>query len=65
MNEKDAMDSGLPQAADLRREAERRLQDKQAMPPEGMSRGRRPCAVLHELQVHQIELEMQNGMVVD
>jgi PAS domain S-box-containing protein len=59
MNEKDAIDSGLPQASDLRREAEQRLRDKEAMPAQSMAEVD-ARALVHELQVHQIELEMQN-----
>jgi len=59
MHEKDATDSGPSRAADLRREAERRLRGKKAPPVEGMAEVD-VRAVLHELQVHQIELEMQN-----
>ncbi len=56
---KEDADSGPSQAADIRQEAERRLGNKKATPVEGMAevdaRG-----LLHELQVNQIELEMQN-----
>jgi PAS domain S-box-containing protein len=51
--------SGPAQAAQLRREAEERLHARQAHSPG-------PCAdadvraLLHEVQVHQIELQMQN-----
>ncbi|MGA2253228.1 MAG: PAS domain-containing protein, partial [Thermoguttaceae bacterium] len=58
MNEKDA-DLGPPQANDLRHEAEQRLRDKKATPVEGLAEVE-VRALLHELQVHQIELEMQN-----
>ncbi len=37
MNEKEAMDSGPSQAADLRQEAERRLRNEKAAPVEGMA----------------------------
>ena len=59
MNEKEDTDSRLPQAADLRREAEQRLRDKKAMPAQSMAEVD-VRALVHELQVHQIELEMQN-----
>jgi PAS domain S-box-containing protein len=59
MNEKEAMDSGPSQASDLRREAERRLRDKNATPAQPMAEVD-VRALVHELQVHQIELEMQN-----
>ena len=59
MNEKENADSQLPQASDLRQEAEQRLRNKKAVPLEGMAEVD-VRALLHELQVHQIELEMQN-----
>jgi PAS domain S-box-containing protein len=59
MNENEAMDSGLPQAKDLRREAERRLRESSAAPARDMAEAD-ARALVHELQVHQIELEMQN-----
>lgn len=59
MNEKESMGSGSPQTADPRQEAERRLRNKKATPVEGMAEVD-VRALLHELQVHQIELEMQN-----
>ena len=59
MNEKEDADSGPPTASDLRREAERRLRDKKAAPAEAIAEVD-VRALLHELQVHQIELEMQN-----
>ncbi len=59
MNEKHAVDSGPPQATDLRREAEQRLRGKEAIPVHSMAEAD-VRALLHELQVHQIELEMQN-----
>ena len=59
MTEQEAMDGGPPQAADLRRKAEEHLQAREASPaktaPQTDAR-----ALVHELQVHQIELEMQN-----
>jgi PAS domain S-box-containing protein len=59
MNEKRTMDLRQAQAGDLRREAEQRLGNKKATPVEGMDAAD-IRALLHELQVHQIELEMQN-----
>ena len=59
MPKKDAVDSSLPSAGELRRKAEQRLQA-------GRAEGELPAAeadvraLLHELQVRQIELEMQN-----
>ena len=53
------MDSGPPQAAELRRKAEERLRTTEGNlghpPADADAR-----ALVHELQVHQIELEMQN-----
>src|SRR3990167_10389965 len=46
----------LADAAELRRQAERQLVNQQAPGPSAESAQR----LLHELQVHQIELEMQN-----
>jgi PAS domain S-box-containing protein len=46
-------------AKGLRNKAERRLQSKETMPEKAMDDGD-VRALLHELQVHQIELEMQN-----
>ena len=59
MNKKKNTDLGLPQASDLRHEAERRLHARKAGPAEAMAEGD-ARALVHELQVHQIELEMQN-----
>jgi PAS domain S-box-containing protein len=59
MNEEEAMDPRPTPADDLRREAERRLQDKEAMFARSMAEVD-ARALVHELQVHQIELEMQN-----
>jgi PAS domain S-box-containing protein len=59
MNEKENADLGLPQASDLRHEAERRLHTRKASPAEAVAEGD-ARALVHELQVHQIELEMQN-----
>jgi two-component system CheB/CheR fusion protein len=59
MSEREARERASAEAAELRREAEQRLQSKKAAPvaaaPETDVR-----ALVHELQVHQIELEMQN-----
>jgi PAS domain S-box-containing protein len=59
MNEHENADSRASQAGALRREAEQRLSDKQGLPAQGKSEVD-VRALLHELQVHQIELEMQN-----
>ena len=58
MNKKEA-NSKPPQGRVLRHKAERRLHGKPATPIEGMA-DVDVRALLHELQVHQIELEMQN-----
>ena len=63
MNDKENADSGPRQASDLRQEAERRLGGKKATPVEGMTEAD-VRALLHELQVHQIELEMQNEQLL-
>jgi len=59
MNEKKNVDSGPPPASDLRHEAERRLHTRKASPAEAVAE-EDARALVHELQVHQIELEMQN-----
>ena len=59
MSEKENADSRPSHAGDLRREAERRFHDKNAAPAESMAEVD-VRALVHELQVHQIELEMQN-----
>ncbi len=59
MNEKENVNLGPTPAPDLRREAEQRLRDKNAMPAEAMAEVD-AIALVHELQVHQIELQMQN-----
>ena len=59
MNAKKNADSGSSQAGDLRHEAERRLHTRKASPAEAVAKGD-SRALVHELQVHQIELEMQN-----
>ena len=59
MNEKDTMDSGPPQVADLRRKAEERLRARESHTAEAVKEAD-SRALVHELQVHQIELEMQN-----
>ena len=46
-------------AADLRRQAEEKGQSRRGQ-DSGNAVARGGAAVLHELQVHQIELEMQN-----
>ena len=53
------MDSGLPQAIALRHAAEQRLRENRGVPAESMAEAD-ARALVHELQVHQIELEMQN-----
>jgi PAS domain-containing protein len=53
------MDSGPPQVTRLRGKAEDRLRVKEAEPVESASEAD-ARALVHELQVHQIELEMQN-----
>jgi signal transduction histidine kinase len=50
-------DTGLNPAAQLRRRAEHRLAQGHTAAPLGKTNARR---LLHELQVHQIELQMQN-----
>jgi two-component system CheB/CheR fusion protein len=57
MSERDNADSVPPEASELRHEAERRLRDKEALPRMAEVDAR---PLMHELQVHQIELEMQN-----
>ena len=59
MNAKEAMDGKLPPAADRRQEAERRLRKKKTASAEGMAEVD-VRTLLHELRVHQIELEMQS-----
>jgi two-component system sensor kinase FixL len=53
------MDPTQPPASELRHEAERRLRAQNVTPAETMAEVD-VRALLHELQVHQIELEMQN-----
>jgi len=55
----DHNDAGLPQTAELRREAEKRLRARESQPAEPIAEASARARV-HELQVHQIELEMQN-----
>jgi PAS domain S-box-containing protein len=53
-------EKGLREAAELRRQAEERLQaNKAELKPEESGAGNH--RLLHELEVHQIELEMQNA----
>ena len=59
MTKKKTTASGLRHSSDLRQEAERRLSDKKTAPFEDLA-DVDARALLHELQVHQIELEMQN-----
>ncbi len=59
MSEKESADSGPCQAGNLRRAAEQRLRDRETASAQKMAEGD-VRAVVHELQVHQIELEMQN-----
>ncbi|MFZ5831459.1 MAG: ATP-binding protein [Planctomycetota bacterium] len=59
MTEYENMDSSPLKTGDLRREAERRLRGRETVPVERMA-DVDVRALLHELQVHQIELEMQN-----
>jgi len=59
MNKGEGSASEPPQAGELRREAEKRLRNRKVRPVEGMAEVD-IRALLHELQVHQIELEMQN-----
>jgi PAS domain S-box-containing protein len=59
MNEKEKADLERVPADDFRREAERRVCQKEAVPAQPMAEVD-VRALHHELQVHQIELEMQN-----
>ena len=59
MSDEEAMDSGLPQVPELRRKAEESLRTGKARPAEAAAEAECP-RLLHELQVHQVELEMQN-----
>ena len=59
MHEKNTMDSGPPHVADLRRKAEERLRARESRTAETVTEADSRVLV-HELQVHQIELEMQN-----
>ncbi len=52
--------SGLHHSSDLRQEAKQRLSDKKTKPLGDHRADVDARALLHELQVHQIELEMQN-----
>ena len=59
MNERPDTDSGTSPASERRREAERRWRQQQATGLDVVAE-LDARALLHELQVHQIELEMQN-----
>ncbi len=59
MSDDEARDSGLPQVPELRRKAEESLRAGKARPAEAVTEAD-ARALLHELQVHQVELEMQN-----
>jgi PAS domain S-box-containing protein len=59
MNGNEAMDGKSPDAAELRCKAEQRLGARETQPSEGPAVAD-AMALVHELQVHQIELEMQN-----
>jgi PAS domain S-box-containing protein len=48
------------QNGDLRRRAEERLKEGRSSPAGSKEEGKDALALIHELQVHQIELEMQN-----
>lgn len=52
---------GLPAAAELRRRAEKQLQGTASEGRGSSQAGDEPLRLLHELQVHQIELEIQNA----
>jgi len=60
MNEKEHVNSGSPELAELRRMAEQHLREEAAADLAAAAVGADARALLHELQVHQIELEMQN-----
>ncbi len=57
MNEREAANAVAPQMDELRRQAEQRLRSQKVRPVEGMTEAE-ARALVHELQVHQIELEM-------
>ena len=59
MNDRENLGAGTSHAVDLRHQAERRLRDREALAVEGMT-DVEARALVHELQVHQVELEMQN-----
>lgn len=60
MNGNENPDLQMVQAGYLRREAEQRVQNRNAAPVDSMAEVD-VRAMLHELQVHQIELELQNA----
>src|ERR1035438_190567 len=51
-------------AAELRRRAEDRLQTRERTPQSAIRNPQSAQHLVHELQVHQIELEMQNDELV-
>ncbi|MBK5966268.1 GGDEF domain-containing protein [Thiocystis minor] len=53
-------DDPVPPAADLRRQAERRLATQTSSPAEAAFTTETTERLVHELRVHQIELELQN-----
>jgi PAS domain S-box-containing protein len=59
MSKKETTDSGSLKASELRRKAERQMRTRVPEPVTAVSEAD-ARALVHELQVHQIELEMQN-----
>ncbi len=59
MGKKKTTDSGSLKASELRRKAERQMRTRVPVPASAASEAD-ARALVHELQVHQIELEMQN-----
>jgi PAS domain S-box-containing protein len=59
MSKKKTTDSGSLNASELRRKAERQMRTRVTVPASAVSEAD-ARALVHELQVHQIELEMQN-----